>query len=68
MAYTDSKKDEHIIDCVLRQNAELFQNLGTDSSKTEYKKAKVSERNKLRNIRDIDPEKIDRLINDSLND
>tara|TARA_R110000796_G_scaffold45496_2_gene110022 strand:- start:4803 stop:5009 length:207 start_codon:yes stop_codon:yes gene_type:complete len=68
MAYTDSKKDKHIIDCVLRQNAELFQNLGTDSSKKEYQKAKVSERNKLRNIRDIDPEKIDRLINDSLND
>jgi|TARA_B110000285_G_C15007207_1_gene554491 hypothetical protein len=68
MAYTDSKKDKHIIDCVLRQNAELFQNLGTDSSKTEYQKAKVAERNKLRNIRDIDPEKIDRLINDSLND
>jgi len=68
MAYLDNKEHKKIIDCVLQQNAQLFQNLGTDSSKAEYAKAKVAERNKLRRIRDIDPEKIDRLIKDSLDD
>jgi len=67
MAYLDNKKHKHIIDCVLHQNAKLFQNLGIDSSRSEYEKAKV-ERQKLRRIRDIDPEKIDRLIKDSLDD
>tara|TARA_R110000744_G_scaffold279186_5_gene391432 strand:- start:959 stop:1165 length:207 start_codon:yes stop_codon:yes gene_type:complete len=66
MAYRDNNKDKYIIDCVLHQNARLFQNLGSDSSKSDYNKAKVKERNKLRSIRDIDPEKIDRLITDSL--
>jgi len=68
MAYLDNKEHKKIIDCVLHQNAQLFQNLGEDSSKSEYEKAKVAERNKLRRIRDIDPEKIDRLIKDSLDD
>ena len=68
MAYLDNKEHKKIIDCVLEQNAKLFQNLGMDCSKSEYKKAKVAERQKLRRIRDIDPEKIDRLIKDSLDD
>lgn len=68
MAYSNNKEHKKIIDCVLHQNAQLFQNLGSDSSKTEYEKAKVAERQKLRRIRDIDPEKIDRLIKDSLDD
>jgi len=68
MAYLDNKEHKKIIDCVLQQNAQLFQNLGIDCSKTEYEKAKVAERQKLRRIRDIDPEKIDRLIKDSLDD
>lgn len=68
MAYLDNKEHKKIIDCVLQQNAQLFQNLGTDSSKTEYEKAKVAERNKLRKIVDLDPEKIGRLIKDSLDD
>jgi hypothetical protein len=68
MAYLDNKEHKKIIDCVLQQNAQLFQNLGMDCSKTEYEKAKVAERQKLRRIRDIDPEKIDRLIKDSLDD
>jgi len=68
MAYLDNKEHKKIIDCVLHQNAQLFQNLGQDSTKSEYEKAKVAERNKLRRIRDIDPEKIDRLIKDSLDD
>lgn len=68
MAYHDSKADKKIIDCVLEQNARLFQNLGTDCSKSDYEKAKVTERQKLRRIIDLDPEKIGRLIKDSLDD
>ena len=62
MAYTDNKEHKKIIDCVLHQNVQLFQNLGADNSKSEYEKAKIAERQKLLRIRDIDPEKIDRLI------
>lgn len=68
MGYTDNKEHKKIIDCVLHQNVQLFQNLGIDSSRSEYEKAKIAERQKLRRIRDIDPEKIDRLIKDSLDD
>lgn len=68
MGYLDNKEHKKIIDCVLQQNAQLFQNLGADSSKAEYEKAKVAERNKLRKIVALDPEKIGRLIKDSLDD
>ena len=68
MAYHNSKVDKKIIVCVLEQNARLFQNLGTDCSKSDYEKAKVQERNKLRRIVHLDHEKITKLINDSLND
>lgn len=68
MAYHDNKEDKAIIDCVLEQNAKLFQNLGTDCSKADYEKAKVQERQKLRRILKHDPEKIGRLIKDSLDD
>lgn len=68
MAYHDNTKHKQIIDCVLEQNAKLFQNLGSDCSKAEYEKAKVAERQKLRRIQQIDPEKIGRLIKDSLDD
>ena len=68
MAYHDSKADKVIIDCVLEQNAKLIQNLGTDCSKSDYEKAKVQERQKLRRILHHDPEKIGRLIKDSLDD
>ncbi len=68
MAYSDNKQHKKIIDCVLEQNAQLFQNLGIDSSRSDYQKAKVAERQKLRRIIDIDPEKITRLIKDSLDD
>jgi hypothetical protein len=68
MAYHNSKADKTIIDCVLEQNAKLFQNLGTDCSKSDYEKAKVAERQKLRRIQHLDPEKIGRLIKDSLDD
>ena len=68
MAYLDNPNHKKIIDCVLEQNAKLFQNLGIDSSRADYQKAKVAERQKLRRIIDIDPEKITRLIKDSLDD
>jgi hypothetical protein len=68
MAYHDNKEHKRIIDCVLEQNAKLFQNLGIDCSKSDYEKAKVQERNKLRRIVHLDHEKITKLINDSLND
>lgn len=68
MAYHDNPEHKKIIDCVLKQNAELFQKLGTDSSRTEYEKAKISERRKLRKIQHLDEEKIGRLIKDSLDD
>ena len=68
MAYQDNPEHKKIIDCVLKQNAELFQNLGTDSPRTDYEKAKVSERQKLRKIQHLDEEKIGRLIKDSLDD
>jgi hypothetical protein len=68
MAYLDNKEHKKIIDCVLEQNAKLFQNLGEDCSKAEYEKAKLEERRKLRRIMDLDPEKIGRLIKDSLDD
>ena len=68
MAYHDSKADKAIIDCVLEQNAKLFQNLGIDCSRADYEKAKIAERQKLRRILNHDPEKIGRLIKDSLDD
>lgn len=68
MAYHNNKEHKKIIDCVLKQNAQLFQNLGVDSSKSDYEKAKVKERQKLRKIMHFDEEKIGRLIKDSLDD
>ena len=68
MAYSDNPNHKKIIDCFLDQNAKLFQNLGIDSSKSDYEKAKIAERQKLRRIVDLDPEKIGRLIKDSLDD
>jgi hypothetical protein len=68
MAYLDNKEHKKIIDCVLEQNAKLFQNLGEDCSKADYEKAKLEERRKLRRIMDLDPEKIGRLVKDSLDD
>ena len=68
MSYINNPEHKQIIDCVLKQNALMFANLGSDSSKAEYKKVKIQERQKLRNIHHLDPEKIERLVNDSLND
>ncbi len=68
MAYTDNPEHKKIIDCVLRQNALLFTSLGSDNSKSDYEKAKRLERQKLRRIQHLDPDKIGRLIRDSFDD
>ncbi len=68
MAYHNNSEHKRIIDCVLEQNAKLFQNLGTDCSKSYYEKAKIAERQKLRKIMHLDEDKIVRLIKDSLDD
>jgi hypothetical protein len=68
MAYHDNPQHKKIIDCVLEQNAKLFQNLGVDCSKNQYEKAKIQERQKLRKVQHLDEAKINRLISDSLDD
>jgi len=68
MSYHDNSEHKKIIDCVLEQNAKMFTNLGTDCSKSDYEKAKIAERQKLRRIMHLDEEKIGRLIKDSLDD
>ncbi len=54
-------RDERI-DEVLKRNAQLFQNLGTDSTKAEVNAAKVQERKNLRAIRELAPRYIDSLL------
>jgi hypothetical protein len=51
-----------IIDEVLHRCARMFQELGADSGKTAYKQARVEERKLLRAVRELDPDKIDRLL------
>ena len=53
-----------VIDEVLERNAQLFQNLGIDSTKAEVQAAKVQERKNLRAVRDEAPELIARLLTD----
>lgn len=62
MSYKENPDAKKVIDCVLRRNAKLFTELGTDSSPEEYQKAKDLENDRLRRIRKYDPEKVDRLI------
>ena len=53
-----------VIDKVLEENAKLFQQLGTDSTKAEVQAAKVQERKNLRAVRYEAPELIARLLAD----
>ena len=53
-----------VIDKVLEENARLFQQLGTDSTKAEVQAAKVQARKNLRAVRDEAPELIARLLAD----
>ena len=62
MSYSDNAEHKKIIDCVLQQNARMFANLGQDSSRDEYQKAKKIENEKLKKILDLDTQKISRLI------
>ena len=48
MAYHNNKKHKEVIDCVLRQNALMFANLGSDCSAAEYEKAKVPGKTKAK--------------------
>lgn len=50
------------IDNVLRDNAIMFANLGTGSSKTEVERAKVMERKNLRQVRNLDCTFVDALL------
>lgn len=62
MAYHDNPEHKKVIDCVLRRNAMLFANLGSDSSKEEYAQASELELQRLKRIRHLDPDRIDPLI------
>lgn len=53
-----------VIDEVLKTNAQLFQQLGTDSTKAEVQAAKIQERKNLRAVRAENPELVGRLLND----
>jgi hypothetical protein len=53
-----------VIDEVLETNAQLFQQLGTDSTKAEVQAAKIQERKNLRAVRAENPELVGRLLND----
>ena len=68
MAYHNNKEHKKIIDCVLMRNSISFANMGIENSKSDYEKAKVKERQRLRKIMHLDEEKISRLIKDSLDD
>lgn len=62
MSYTNNKDHKRSIDKVLHKCAMMFQNLGAENSKSDYKKARTEERKMLRTVRDLDPEKIDKLL------
>jgi hypothetical protein len=66
MGYYDNPDAKRVIDCVLRRNAIMFANLGADSPKKEYEKAKVEERQRLRKVRRYDTEMIDKLIAETI--
>ena len=62
MSYRDYPKAKMVIDCVLRRNAKMFTELGSDSTPEQYAKARALENERLCRIREFDPEKIDRLL------
>lgn len=62
MSYTTDPKAKHVIDCVLKRNAEMFTRLGIDSTPEEYANARQIENMRLEKIRHFDEEKIDRLL------
>jgi hypothetical protein len=62
MSYNNNEDHKMLIDEVLHRCAKMFQNLGTDSPRSAYKQARIEERKLLRAVRELDPEKIDRLL------
>lgn len=66
MGYYDNPDAKRVIDCVLKRNAMMFANLGSNSDRKEYERAKVEERQRLRKVRKYDTEMIDRLIAETI--
>lgn len=62
MSYYTNMEIREQIDNVLRDNAIMFANLGTGSSKTEVERAKVMERKNLRQVRNLDCTFVDALL------
>lgn len=62
MSYSNNPDHKMLIDEVLHRCARMFQNLGSDSPRSAYKQARIEERKLLRAVRDLDPDKIDRLL------
>jgi hypothetical protein len=62
MSYSNNEDHKMLIDEVLHRCAKMFQNLGTESPRSAYKQARIEERKLLRAVRELDPEKIDRLL------
>lgn len=62
MSYYTNIEVRKQIDEILRLNAIMFANLGTDCNKGEIEKAKVQERRNLREIKHLDPQFVDMLL------
>ena len=60
MSYVTDPIAKQVIDCVLRRNAKMFTELGTDSTKEEYDKAR-DENERLQSEK-IRSRKIDRML------
>ncbi len=60
--YHENEEIRKEIDAILHENATLFQNIGTDSSKLERELAKAKEISNLKSVRDLDPEYIDTIL------
>ena len=64
MGYKDDMETRRQIDKVLKTNAILMVNLGTESTKAEREHAKVAERKNLREVMHLDPAFIKALLNE----
>lgn len=62
MSYIDNQDHRLLIDEVLHRCAIMFQNLGLENPRSDYKQARLEERKLLKAVRRLDPDKIDRLL------
>lgn len=62
MSYYTNIEVRKQIDEILRLNAVMFANLGADCNKGEIDKAKVQERKNLREVKHLDPQFVDMLL------